>query len=147
MGFLRRRIEGRLVMKRIIPFLIQAGLLVLMAFPPTSQVTLGAGPDKHKDLFQTSDRCFACHNGLSTSKGEDISIGLNWRPTMMANSARDPYWQSGVRRELIDHKESKTVIEDECSKCHMPMARYQAKYEGTEGEVFSRLTPGSEERI
>ena len=100
-----------------------------------------------KELFQTSDRCFACHNGLSTSGGEDISIGFSWRPTMMANSARDPYWQAGVRRESIDHAESKSAIEDECSKCHMPMARYQSKAEGKEGEVFSRLSFGSENRI
>src|SRR5947207_385802 len=100
-----------------------------------------------KELFQTSDRCFACHNGLSTSAGEDISIGFSWRPTMMANAARDPYWQAGVRRETIDHGESKAAIEDECSKCHMPMARYQSKFEGREGEVFSRLSFGSENRI
>ncbi len=98
----------------------------------------GAAAD-HKEFFQTSDRCFACHNGLSTSTGEDISIGLSWRPTMMANSARDPYWQAGVRRETIDHPESKAAIEDECATCHMPMARYQSKYEGKDAEVFSRL--------
>src|SRR5205085_4830036 len=100
-----------------------------------------------KELFQTSDRCFACHNGLSTAGGEDISIGLSWRPTMMANSARDPYWQAGVRRESIDHAESKAVIEDECSKCHMPMQRSQANYEGKKGEVFSRLNFGSDDRM
>src|SRR6059036_1136530 len=99
------------------------------------------------DLFQTSDRCFACHNGLSTSGGEDVSIGFGWRPTMMANSARDPYWQAGVRRETIDHSESKSAIEDECSKCHMPMARYQSRFEGHEGEVFSHLSFGSDDRM
>ena len=45
---------------------------------------------------------------------------------MMANSSRDPYWQAGIRRETLDHPESKALIEDECSKCHMPMARYEA---------------------
>ncbi len=129
-------------MRRVIPFLIQAGLLLLMALPPTSNVTIAA--ENHKDLFQTSDRCFACHNGLATSSGEDISIGLSWRPTMMANSARDPYWQAGVRRETIDHPESKAAIEDECSICHMPMARYQSKYEGKESEVFAHLEKGSD---
>src|SRR5690242_5344181 len=92
-----------------------------------------------KELFQTSDRCFACHNTLSTSAGEDISIGFAWRPTMMANSARDPYWQAGVRRKSIDHAESKGAIEDECSKCHMPMARFQSHFEKKEGQVFSHL--------
>ena len=59
---------------------------------------------------------------------------------MMANSARDPYWQAGVRRESIDHSESKKAIEDECAICHMPMARYQSHFEGKEAEVFSHLT-------
>jgi hypothetical protein len=66
---------------------------------------------------------------------------------MMANSARDPYWQAGVRRETIDHSESKSAIEDECSKCHMPMARYQSRYEGKEGEVFSHLSFNSDDRL
>jgi hypothetical protein len=89
--------------------------------------------------FQTSDRCVACHNGLSTSSGEDISIGLAWRPTMMANSARDPYWHAGVRRETMDHPESRAGIEDECSICHMPMARFESRSGGHEGTVFAHL--------
>jgi hypothetical protein len=120
--------------------LIRFCLLLMLASSPL--ILLGAA-DQHakitKELFKTSDRCFACHNTLSTSSGEDISIGFAWRPTMMANSARDPYWQAGVRRESIDHAEAKSVIEDECSKCHMPMARFQSKFEKKEGEVFSHL--------
>src|SRR5262249_25269826 len=69
----------------------------------------------------------------------DISIGTSWRPTMMANSSRDPYWQAGVRRETIDHPTAKALIGDECSKCHMPMARTQSKADGHEGEIFSHL--------
>jgi len=89
--------------------------------------------------FHTSDRCVACHNGLTTSSGEDISIGLAWQPTMMANSARDPYWQAGVRRETMDHPESGALIEDECSICHMPMARFESHLYSDEGTVFSHL--------
>jgi hypothetical protein len=133
-------------MRRWIPYLIQAALLLLMTLPQPGQITLGAAED-HKDLFQTSDRCFACHNGLSTSSGEDISIGLNWRPTMMANSARDPYWQAGVRRETLDHPESKAAIEEECAKCHMPMASFQATYEGEKTGVFEHLERGADEDL
>ena len=89
--------------------------------------------------FQTSDRCVACHNGMATSSGEDISMGVAWRPTMMANAARDPYWHASVRRETIDHPESRAAIEDECSICHMPMARFESKLGGHEGAVFSHL--------
>jgi len=89
--------------------------------------------------FETSERCLACHNGVSTASGEDISIGFNWRTSMMANAARDPYWHAGVRRETIDHPTAKAAIEDECSICHMPAARYEAKLAGHEGEIFSHL--------
>jgi hypothetical protein len=40
--------------------------------------------------FQTSDRCVACHNGMKTQAGEDFSIGVDWRASIMANSSRDP---------------------------------------------------------
>ena len=32
-----------------------------------------------KPQFQTSDRCLACHNGLTTPSGKDVSIGFDWR--------------------------------------------------------------------
>jgi hypothetical protein len=89
--------------------------------------------------FQTSDRCVACHNGMSTRAGEDISIGLAWQPTMMANSAKDPYWHAGVRRETLDHPGKQASIEDECAICHMPMARFESKKGGREETVFSHL--------
>jgi len=120
---------------------------VILLFSPEPGQTAETDHKTKQELFQTSDRCFACHNSLSTSAGEDISIGFAWRPTMMANSARDPYWQAGVRRESIDHPESGAAIEDECSKCHMPMARYQSKFDGHEGEVFSHLSFGSDDRM
>lgn len=123
-----------------------AAAAILMGLPTSSQARR-ADEKIGKALFQTSDRCLACHNTLSTSQGEDISIGFSWRPTMMANAGRDPYWQAGVRRESIDHAEARAVIEDECSKCHMPMARYQSMFQGHEGEVFSHLSVGSDERM
>jgi hypothetical protein len=100
----------------------------------------GAGQQPElKPSFQTSDRCVACHNGLRTATGEDVSIGLDWRASIMANSSRDPYWQASVRRESIDHPESQAGIQDECSICHMPIVRYEAKLQGRKGEVFSHL--------
>ncbi len=63
----------------------------------------------------------------------------------MANSSRDPYWQASVRRESIDHPESKRAIEDECSICHMPMARFEAREHGREGEVFKYLPLDSDD--
>lgn len=90
-------------------------------------------------VFRTSDRCVACHNGLTTKSGEDISIGFQWRASIMANSSRDPYWQGSVRRESIDHPESKQAIEDECSVCHMPAVRMADRDRGQHTDVFSRF--------
>ncbi len=96
-------------------------------------------PKRNEPQFQTSDRCMACHNGLSTASGADISIGFHWRATMMANSSHDPYWQGSVRREVTDHPESQPKIEDECSICHMPITRYEAKLRGKTGQIFAHL--------
>ncbi len=89
--------------------------------------------------FRTSDRCVACHNGLKTSTGEDVSIGLQWSASIMANSSRDPYWQGSVRRESMDHPESQGAIEDECSNCHMAVEHLTNRYAGKQTQVFDHL--------
>jgi hypothetical protein len=90
-------------------------------------------------LFSHSEDCMACHNNLVTPAGEDVSIGATWRSTMMANSARDPYWQAGVRRETLDHPMHSAAIQDECAECHMPMATQIARAAGGKGEMFAHL--------
>jgi hypothetical protein len=102
--------------------------------------------DPHRPMgpvvFQTGAECMACHNGLTTPSGEDVSIGVSWRASMMAHSSRDPYWQAAVRREAIDHPRHAAAIEDECSICHMPMTTYPARAAGGLGEVFVHLPVG-----
>lgn len=95
-------------------------------------------------IFQTSDRCIACHSNLRDAAGEDVSIGWNWRATIMANSSRDPYWQAAVRREVVEHPNAQGAIEDECSICHMPMMHFEAAARGERGEVFANLARGSD---
>jgi hypothetical protein len=90
-------------------------------------------------LFLTSHECMACHNGLTTPTGEDVSIGVSWRSSIMANSSRDPYWQAGVRREILDHPGAAEEIEDECAICHMPMSRTTARAEKRHGRIFDHL--------
>ena len=100
---------------------------------------LGLATEVPSVMFQTSDRCVACHNGMSTTHGEELSIGFDWSSSMMANSARDPYWQASVRKEVSDHPESRLKIEDECAVCHMPIPRYEAKLTGRPVSVFAHL--------
>ena len=116
--------------------------IVVIAATPTTPPPAWLPLDPNGDLFRTSDRCIACHKGVTTSPGLDVSIAYDWRASMMANSARDPYWQAAVRRELIDHPEAAAAIEDNCSRCHMPMANVTAQADGRTGSVFANLPGG-----
>jgi hypothetical protein len=123
-------------MLRTIPFCTL--LLALMICLPLSMRAAGKR-EELKPEFHTSDRCVACHNGITTASGEDVSIGLDWRSSIMANSSRDPYWQASVRRESLDYPESRADIEDECSVCHMPIIHYEAKLRNRKAAVFTHL--------
>ncbi len=112
------------------------------ATPPPSSGQAVEPAHAARPLFETSDRCLACHVGVSTVAGEDVSIGFDWRASMMANAARDPYWQAAVRREVMDHPTARSEIEDKCATCHMPMARYEAHLGGARGTVFDNLPVG-----
>ena len=132
-------------MRLRVPIVSIAGLIAVAvhAQDPT-QRPLPPGSEPESELFTTSDRCMACHNGLRTPVGEDVSIGAAWRASMMANSSRDPYWQAAVRREVTDHPAAAAAIQDECATCHMPMARTEARVSGTSGEVFGHLSGANE---
>jgi len=108
-----------------------------LATPRAAQVTKPRSHDL--SLFTHSENCVACHNNLTTPRGEDVSIGSTWRSTMMANAARDPYWQAGVRRETIDHRSHAAEIQDECAACHMPMAQKIARATGGLAQVFAHV--------
>lgn len=138
-----------MAMVRILPLACAAWLLALFTAAPRAAQTAetaegGVKANAKKihsnlSLFTTSDNCVACHNVLTTPQGEDVSIGASWRSTMMANSARDPYWQAGVRRETIDHPMHAAAIQDECAECHMPMATQISRASGGKGDVFAHL--------
>lgn len=108
-------------------------IIIVLAF------AAGAHAQDASDHFLSSENCIACHSNLRTSTGRDVSIGYNWRASMMANSARDPYWHAAVRREVMDHPGAQGAIEDKCSTCHMPMARFEAAAAGGVGQVFANV--------
>jgi hypothetical protein len=119
-------------MKKILfPIIISVALFSLFAV------------QKPGPLFITSANCVACHNQLSGFQGKDISIGSDWEGSMMANSARDPYWQAAIRREALIHPNASPAIQNECAGCHMPMTRTMAKVQGILADVFGHfpITP------
>jgi hypothetical protein len=125
-------------------------LFSLLLAAPVAQEKIAVAkvmnPHQALSLFTHSENCVGCHNNLTTPNGEDVSIGSTWRSTMMANAARDPYWQAGVRRETIDHPSHAAEIQDECAACHMPMAQKIARAAGGLGQVFAHLPIGQAKR-
>ena len=133
------RIGGLTTACALLGSLLIAGGGPSPAAPTPPQATVPLDP---ADNFRTADRCIACHMGVSATDGTDVSIGFDWRASMMANSARDPYFQAAVRREIMDHPEAAAAIEGECSRCHMPMATVAAMQDGLTGAVFANLPIG-----
>jgi len=93
-------------------------------------------PTERGEWFSASGACAVCHNNMVDESGTDVSTGNFWRSTMMANAARDPYWQASVRAEVLDHPDYQAVIEDKCITCHMPMAHFTAIASGKEGRLL-----------
>lgn len=119
-------------------------LLLLLQSGVRPDAAVAAAPEQAmpadaSHLFVESGRCMACHNNLTTPSGQDMSFGYQWRATMMALSARDPYWRAGVRREAIDHPTAVAAIEDRCSVCHLPVAHTAAASAGQPPQLFALL--------
>ncbi|CAA6828239.1 MAG: Unknown protein [uncultured Thiotrichaceae bacterium] len=89
--------------------------------------------------FSGSENCSSCHNGMTDESGEDLSIINDWRTTMMANSARDPFWKAMVASEVSRNPALSDTIEGKCARCHMPMAHVEASFMG---EQISLLGDG-----
>lgn len=94
-------------------------------------------PAATSSLFQGSGGCAFCHQSNGTAlvdgQGNDLSLATFWRSSLMANAARDPYWQAKVESEVAEHPALKDVIEDKCTTCHTPMGRTQAVHDGAAG--------------
>jgi hypothetical protein len=85
-------------------------------------------------LFSGAGNCVLCHgpstNANVTRSGVDVSPPNLWRSTMMANAARDPFWQAVVASESANLPHLADIIEDKCINCHAPMAHEQARQDG-----------------
>ena len=87
--------------------------------------------------FSGSGNCATCHDGLTDTSGENVSIVRDWGASMMANAAKDPLWRAKVATELERNAHLAPLIKDKCTKCHAPMANYEiTKVQGGEVSLF-----------
>jgi hypothetical protein len=93
-------------------------------------------PRAANTVFATGDGCSLCHSAsanagaLWSSTGEDVSPHGLWQATMMANSARDPYWRAQVAKEASLYPERAAELEALCVRCHTPMGHHTQKIAG-----------------
>lgn len=101
----------------------------------------GAGNDSallggRNELFTAVGECSGCHghdqNGVAsvTAAGEDINVVDDWRATMMAMSAKDPFWRAKVSHESLVTPGQLEDIESSCTDCHAPLGFFNAMHIG-----------------
>ena len=78
--------------------------------------------------FVHSSTCSRCHSNspaataMRDSQSNDVSPFDLWQSSMMANSARDPYWRAAVSAEVAATDGRESEILGKCMRCHTPMA-------------------------
>jgi hypothetical protein len=100
------------------------GVLVLGLFAVGSAQAADAFFDTAH--FSGSGNCALCHNGLFDAQSNDVSIETEWSATMMANSARDPFWQAKFATEILRSPRLEEELNHACTRCHAPMANVEA---------------------
>ena len=91
--------------------------------PPAST----GNPAFLSEHFSGSQVCANCHDNIIDDTSKDVSIQKDWSSTMMANAARDPLWKAKVRSEILRNPQLIEAISDKCTRCHAPMASFEAK--------------------
>ncbi|HFB61381.1 MAG TPA: hypothetical protein ENJ69_00175, partial [Bacteroidetes bacterium] len=100
--------------------------------PEVYQSIQGELPTETNSLFAGSGVCAQCHAQQVDAGGKSISIVNDWRSTMMANAARDPFWRAKVSHEGLVNPDHKAELENVCTRCHAPTGNENAHYNGQE---------------
>ena len=81
--------------------------------------------------FKGSGTCSGCHGHdplafamVTQEGGEDVNVVDDWRSTMMANSAKDPFWRAKVSHEVLVNPAHQAELEDKCTSCHAPSGHH-----------------------
>ena len=87
--------------------------------------------------FMASGNCYGCHGpdivneyASVDAQGNDVNVADDWRSTMMANSARDPFWRAKVSHEVAVNPAHQVALEDKCTSCHAPMGHFDKHLTG-----------------
>jgi hypothetical protein len=104
------------------------------------QIPIGPG-----EYFQPSESCRGCH-GYDTlmqanidENGNDVNLFDRWEASMMAFSAKDPFWRAKVSHEILTNPAHSNILQTKCTSCHAPMGHYNAIYGGATSYTIADL--------
>ena len=118
----------------------------------------GGLPDTLNSLFTGSGKCAGCHskdpNFLASIPGQiypaipmpyawDVNPTDMWRSSIMANSAKDPFWRAKVAHEVAINPGHQGAIEDKCTSCHAPLGNFAAEHDGIDQYTMEMLVSDS----
>ena len=101
--------------------------------PPLDPIAPVAPTDTER--FRASGACNQCHlanDGAfmrDPTTGEDLSPGGQWRASMMALAARDPFYLA-VLSEQLELSDDPEAVEAICLRCHAPAGSEEASEAG-----------------
>ena len=113
------------------PVLGPHGRLELGLLRSTDSLTVYIGT-----YFTTAGRCAGCHGrdlqGFASvdANGNDVNVVDDWRSTMMANSARDPFFRAKMSHEVLVNPQHQGAIEGTCLGCHAPQGFHEERMLG-----------------
>ena len=111
----------------------------------TFRMAYGGLPDTTNSLFTGSGKCAGCHgkdpNHFASLAGQtfppvpmpegwDVNVTDDWRSSLMANSAKDPFWKAKVKHEVLVNPSHQLDLEDKCTSCHAPLGHFAAHNDG-----------------
>lgn len=100
------------------------------------QSHLARTPIDSGEYFLIPQNCKGCHGfdtlGLANvdANGLDINLYDDWETSMMALSAKDPFWRAKVSHEILVDPAHADDLQTFCTSCHAPLGHYSAFYKG-----------------
>lgn len=106
-------------------------------------------PKKHNSLFAGSGICAGCHGSDTLniayldSEGNDVNVLDDWQTSMMAMSAKDPFWRAKVSHEVLVNPDHAETLETKCTSCHAPLGHFAAFHDGQEQYSMAEMLDDS----
>jgi hypothetical protein len=98
--------------------------------------TMLRAPIAAGEYFLPSSSCAGCHGYDSAhaasidEAGNDVNLVDRWESSMMALSAKDPFWKAKVRQEIMINPGHAGELQNKCLDCHAPLGAYTSRYHG-----------------